>query len=280
MKRLCVLLLFALPAPVLAGEPNAWLAKAMRAEVLVEAEVVAVHPGKAGDLRYVRYRTVKTFLGEIPSEQFEVGQHTVPGKPGGLLILILDPDETVGPKSPWADALPTLFEREPAVAATPELRAKIDDELLGRMFVGGPPYAARVQATPIVALAEVLEVGYRPGLWMGTIIPSTQEVRYQVVEVLKGDLPAGKIEVGYFMIGDTRLTDTPDGKPGLTPALFKPGNHLILLLTPGKCVKDMTDPWSDSGLPRFCAGDVQFGAVPADAEYLAKVRNALRQPMR
>jgi len=143
---------------------------------------------------------------------------------------------------------------------------------------GVPPYEAFVQATPIVAIAEVLEVGHRPGLWMGTIIPSIQEVRYNVVEVLKGELPAGKIDVGYYMFGDTPLTDTPDGKPGLTPALFKPGNRLILLLTPGKCVKEMTTPWSDSGLPVYCSGDVQLGAVPADSEYLAKVRNALRQP--
>jgi hypothetical protein len=142
---------------------------------------------------------------------------------------------------------------------------------------GVPPhYEAFVQATPIVAIAEVLEVGHRPGIWMGTIIPMTQEVRYQVVEVLKGELPAGTIEVGYFMIGETRLTDTPDGKPGLTPALFKPGNRLILLLTPGHCVENMTDPWSGSGLPRYCSGDVDLGAVPADAEYLAKARNAVR----
>lgn len=77
---------------------------------------------------------------------------------------------------------------------------------------------------------------------MGTIIPSPQEVRYQVIEALKGDLPTGKIEVSYFMFGDSRLTDTPVGKPGLTRPCSSRGNRLILLLTPGKCVKDMTDP--------------------------------------
>lgn len=305
IKALCTLLVLALSAPVLAKEteePKDYLRKALRAEVLVVAEVVEVHAspgtwsGESAALQYVRYRPVNVLLGSIPGEQFEVGHVVVKGsptadpgeprllpslfKPGNRLVLILDPDETRGPQSPWAQGVPTLFaidEHAGAVAATEKIQAQIDDQLLGAMFVGGAPYAARVRKTPIVAIAEVLELGPRPGLWMGSIVPSTQEVRYKVIEVLKGDLQAETIEVGYFMFGGTRTTDTPDGNPGLTPSLFKPGNRLILLLTEGKCVENMTGPGPESGLPVFCAGDVQFGAVPADAEYLAKARNALRK---
>jgi hypothetical protein len=302
MKALCALLVLALSAPALAEEPKGHLQKARRAEVLVVGEVVEVHAspgiwsGVTAALQYVRYRTVKVLLGNVQGEQFEVGHVLVQGspsadpkkprllptlfKPGNRLLLILDPDETRGPKSPWAEGVPTLFamdERSGAVAATEGLLAQIEDDLQFAMFVGGPPYAARVKKTPIVLIAEVLELGPRPGLWMGSIIPSTQEVRYKVVEVLKGDVQAEKIEVGYFMIGDTRTTDTPDGNPGLTPSLFKPGNRLILLLTPGKCVENMTGPGPESGLPVFCSGDLHFGAVPADEEYLAKARNALKK---
>lgn len=270
MRALLAVLLLA------TAEPG-WMKEAMWAEVLVVAEAVEVHPAKGG-LQYVRYRRDRTLLGEMPSEQLEVGHpsdHKI--KPGSRLILNLDPDETVGPKSPWAtEGVPTLFARQAPVPATEENVAQIDDALLGNLFAGTAPYARQVKVTPIVAIAEVLEVGPRPGLWMGSIIPSTQEVQYKVTEVLKGKLEAGKIEVGYFMIGGMRTTDTPDGKPGLTPSIFKPGNRLILLLTEGKCVKEMTGPGPESDLPKYCAGSAQYGAVPADEEHLAKARNALK----
>jgi hypothetical protein len=295
MKALCALLVFTLAAPALArpdtSGPDPYMKKAMRAEVLVVGEIVEIHDapgsrsGATAALQYVRYKKVDVILGNLPAEQFEVAHaHRLSPalfKPGNQLLLILDPDETRGPQSPWAKGIPTLFcfdEQAGAVAATPELLEDIDYELLGNMFVGGPAYAARVKATPIVAIAEVLEVGLPPGLWMGTIIPSVQSVIYKVIEVLKGDLKAEKIEVGYYMIRGTRLTDTPDGRPGLTPALFTAGNRLVLLLTPGKCVENLTGPGPESGLPVYCSGDVQFGAVPTDEEYLAKVRNALRKP--
>lgn len=268
MNALLVILLLAL-------DPG-WTKQAMWAEVLIVAEAVEVHPAK-GDLQYVRYRRERILLGELPSEQLEVGHplgHKI--KPGSRLILNLDPDETVGPKSPWAtEGVPTLFAREAPVPATEESERQIDDALLGNLFAGSVPYGKAVKVTPIVAIAEVVEVGPRPGIWMGSIIPSTQEVQYKVVEVLKGKIEAGRIEVGYFMIGGMRTTDTPDDKPGLTPSIFKPGNRLILLLTEGKCVENMTGPGPDSGLPKYCAGDVQYGAVPADEEHLAKARNAL-----
>ena len=270
MNALLAILLLAAPEP-------GWMKQAMWAEVLVVAEAVEVHPAKDG-LRYVRYRMDRTLLGVMPSEQFEVGHppdHEI--KPGSRLILILDPDETVGPKSPWAtEGVPTLFARETPIPAAQESEEEIDNALLGNLLAGSVPYGKAVKVTPIVAVAEVLEVGTPPGIWMGSIIPSTQNVQYKVVEVLKGELKAEKIEVGYFMIGNMRTTDTPDGKPGLTPSIFKPGNRLILLLTEGNCVENMTGPGPDSGLPIYCSGDVQYGAVPANEEYLAKARNALK----
>lgn len=83
-----------------------------------------------------------------------------------------------------------------------------------------------VKGHDVVLRAKVVEVARSPGFWSGTFA-AVQEVRYDVLEVYKGPaaLAGGQAKVGHVLVGHGPAEDT---KPGLNPALVRPGAEVVL----------------------------------------------------
>jgi len=86
-----------------------------------------------------------------------------------------------------------------------------------------------VRATKVIVVAEVIEVGEAPGIWSGIVL-SVQRVKYEVKEVLKGDLAQKRVCVGHYVYHNSRTADKT--YPRLAQTIFTKGNMLVLLLEP------------------------------------------------
>ena len=88
----------------------------------------------------------------------------------------------------------------------------------------------------VVFVGRIAEVGPCPGAFSG-MIPAVQSVRYDVVVVLKGDVPRSEITVDHFVIVPSEVFDDvatfeqrlAQAKPCLDDSTFQVGAQLLVL---------------------------------------------------
>jgi hypothetical protein len=127
----------------------------------------------------------------------------------------------------------------------------------------------------IVLIAQVKEVepaGATSG-WSG-VLASMQQVRYEVREVIKGEVPKGEVLVAYYLVKNSLTADKD--LPRLSPELFKEQNVHILFLEPDR--KRAT-----AGVPRaaaapYVAFDENCGAITFTPETAVEVRRSILTP--
>jgi hypothetical protein len=124
----------------------------------------------------------------------------------------------------------------------------------------------------IVIVAEVVEVQPAVGFWSG-VFASVQHVRYRVLETLKGKVQRDDIDAGHYVVANSLTADRKT--PQLSPALFKPGNRLVLMLSSdrGHACKLDHPP---SGIEAFCSPNENTGATIATDVLLEQLRDVLR----
>lgn len=87
------------------------------------------------------------------------------------------------------------------------------------------------QEAQIIAVAKVEEVEPTLGFGSGYFVV-VQRVNYEIEEVLKGDLPKGRINVAHLVVANSPTADEETGQMQLSPKLFAKGNRLVLFLEP------------------------------------------------
>src|SRR5436190_2251043 len=76
-----------------------------------------------------------------------------------------------------------------------------------------------------VVVAKIIQIGPAPQAWSG-IVPTVQRIRYQPTAVLKGDVSAREIDVGHYIVKNSRTASSE--QPAVSPQLFVQGNRLVL----------------------------------------------------
>lgn len=87
------------------------------------------------------------------------------------------------------------------------------------------------QQAQIIAVGKVEEVESTLGFGSGYFVV-VQRVNYEIEEVLKGDLPKGRINVAHLVVANSPTADKETRQMQLSPKLFAKGNRLILFLEP------------------------------------------------
>ena len=57
-----------------------------------------------------------------------------------------------------------------------------------------------VDRSLFIVAAKVAQLGPAPGFWTGGVLPAIQNVKYDVVESYKGELPAKQISVDHYVV--------------------------------------------------------------------------------
>ena len=117
----------------------------------------------------------------------------------------------------------------------------------------------QVRNAEVVVLAEVIEVKPAPGFWSGQFT-AMQKVNYKVIKILKGNLDTCNIEVGHYVVHNSRTADSE--QPRLSPKLFKKRQRLVLFLN--------RDPEKHD-----VAFDENCGAILADVEKVKLVQGII-----
>lgn len=137
--------------------------------------------------------------------------------------------------------------------------------------------ARLARRTPIVATAKVVNTEdsaetnpllFRP--WCG-FVWSSEYAYYDVVDVLKGQIPDPKIAVEHAICWDTITVDGYQST--LSPELFREGNVLLLFLKAGSNRTDHIPPPFKSG---YVDVDQNCGTVMADSDAAQSVVEALQ----
>lgn len=131
-----------------------------------------------------------------------------------------------------------------------------------------------VRNSNTVVVAEVVDVGPAPKVWSGLFL-FVQRVRYEVKDVLKGQLSKREIDVGHYVVKNSLSADSKE--PRLSPEIFKKGNRLLLFLAPdpgkGKYVSLERSARNND----YVVFDSNCGAVLAEETTLKSIRQALRK---
>ena len=92
-----------------------------------------------------------------------------------------------------------------------------------------------------------------------------QEMRYKVEEVLKGVSPAetGELDVQHVVVGGSRTADPTPEANRLSPSVFAPGSHLVVI------AKRESSMWLGS--------DEDYGVIGATHSNLTAIRQLLSQ---
>ncbi|HEY7161019.1 MAG TPA: hypothetical protein VH815_07145, partial [Acidobacteriota bacterium] len=85
-------------------------------------------------------------------------------------------------------------------------------------------FAGIVRESDIIFIGIVKELGSAPKFWSGRF-PSFQSVKYEVEDVLKGDL-ISEINVSHVLVAGSKTARLD--QPGLSRVLFQKGNRLIV----------------------------------------------------
>jgi hypothetical protein len=125
------------------------------------------------------------------------------------------------------------------------------------------------QKADFIVIAEVTEVPPPPlgelQPWSG-IIASTQNVKYKVIKVLKGQVAGAQIEVMHYLQYKSYTADTV---PRLSPTLFKKGNvQIIFLMVHNDPFQKGKDIWP----PYVSIDEDECSVLPADPKVEGKIR--------
>ncbi|HEX8177242.1 MAG TPA: hypothetical protein VF543_19290 [Pyrinomonadaceae bacterium] len=115
----------------------------------------------------------------------------------------------------------------------------------------------------LVVVAEVLRVEEPPG-HEGKPGARVQDVRYRVVEVLKGETTSGEFSVGYALDFGVPFVDFKESR--LSPQQFAPGRRHVLFLKADPATRPLDKSRVDGKLERYLSPDDHYGLAAADAE--------------
>lgn len=119
----------------------------------------------------------------------------------------------------------------------------------------------------IIAEVKVVEPTSELQPWSG-LTSSWQFVRYEVKEVLKGEMPQGEVRVGFMLVPNSLTADKR--KPGLSTDMFKAGNvHIVFLGL------DRQPPVLGT---RYTAVSQDYGVITATPAVQKKIRAVSSQP--
>ena len=120
----------------------------------------------------------------------------------------------------------------------------------------------------VVAKVEEVEPTSAGQPWSG-LISSNQYVQYSVREVLKGELPDGKIRVSFILVRNGLTAD--ESQPRLSFELFQKNNvHILFLKRDSPSTDKKQLPWL-SWLS-YKSIDEDYGAIMATPDVGAKIR--------
>ena len=128
------------------------------------------------------------------------------------------------------------------------------------------------RSATLIVVAEILDVKRALGAWSG-YLASVQRVRYKVKEVLKGELTLHEIDVGHYVVKNSRTADTQ--RPRLSPKLFVKGNQLVLFLIPEQQKSSPSSPNMKGVGQTYVALDENCGALPANDETVKLIQKIL-----
>jgi hypothetical protein len=123
----------------------------------------------------------------------------------------------------------------------------------------------------VVVIADVVKVYPSHGIWSGPVA-SVQHIKYEVVEVLKGEVNSKDIDAGHYVVFNSLTADKDYAR--LSPKLFKPGNRLILSLSRERGHECKLDR-PPEGVEAFCSPNQNSGAVLAAPQLIDKIREVI-----
>jgi hypothetical protein len=135
-----------------------------------------------------------------------------------------------------------------------------------------------VRDAKVIVAAEVIDIGEAPGVWSGYFL-SVQRVKYEVKEVLKGDLAQRRICVGHYVVHNNLTADKT--YPRLSSTIFVKGNKLVLFLAPdphpgkGYIEKPSRTPMCGATETSFLVPEVNYSAMPAEEKILESIRQTI-----
>jgi hypothetical protein len=135
-------------------------------------------------------------------------------------------------------------------------------------------YSALIEAakhSEVIVVAEIVKVDPSPGYWSG-VLASVQHVHYKVLETLKGNVRQTDIDAGHYVVANSLTADRKVAQ--ITSALFKPGNHVVLMLSRERGHGCRLDEAPD-GTETFCSPSENTGATLASPSLVRKLRESL-----
>ena len=135
-----------------------------------------------------------------------------------------------------------------------------------------------VRDAKVIVVAEAVDIGEAPGVWAGVFL-FAQRVKYEVKEVLKGDLAQGRICVCHYIVHYSVTADKT--YPRLSSTIFAKGNRLVLFLAPdphpekGYIEMPGRKPMCGADEPSFVVPEVNYGAMLAEENILKSIRQAI-----
>jgi hypothetical protein len=123
----------------------------------------------------------------------------------------------------------------------------------------------------VVVVAQVVKVDPSHGYWSG-VLASVQHVHYKVLETLKGNIKHSNIDVGHYVVAGSQTADRKMAQ--LSPTLFKPGNHVVLLLSRERGHGCRLDEVPDD-IDAFCSPGENTGARLSSPSLIRTLRKSL-----
>lgn len=128
-------------------------------------------------------------------------------------------------------------------------------------------YSARV-----VVVAEVLRVELAPG-HEDESGANIQDIRYRVIEVLKGETRTIEFSVGFPIEFGIAFVDLKNSR--LSPQMFAPGKRHVLFLKTDPATQPLEKSRLDGKLESYIAPENHYGLATADAETISHLKQFL-----
>lgn len=127
-------------------------------------------------------------------------------------------------------------------------------------------------SSKLVVVAEVLRLEQAPG-HKDAIGANVQDVRYKVVEVLKGETKALEFSVGFKIDFGVEFVEFKESR--LSPQLFTPGKRHVLFLKIDPATQSLEKSRLDGKLERYLTPADHYGLIAADAEIVGHLRQSI-----
>jgi len=121
----------------------------------------------------------------------------------------------------------------------------------------------------IVVVAEVLGIEKSPS-HNSESGANVQDVRYRVIEVLKGETKSGEFSVGFALEFGAPFVEFKE--PRLSPQQFAPGRRHVLFLKADPATRSLDKRRIDGKLERYLSPDDHYGLTAADAETIRQLQ--------